>query len=78
MTWYFQPNGDTMDVYDHNGLMVKNNYEFGGTWEDAFPDEVLDIMNEQARQAINNGDTDYALLTLADAAFEQIEHGVPP
>jgi hypothetical protein len=82
MTWYFDPEGSTMDVYDHTGEIVREDYEFGGSWTGPFPREsILSIMYDEAASAYNETDgvvTEYVLLTLAEATFEQIEQGTPP
>lgn len=74
MTWYFDPHGTTMDVYDHTGTLVAQGREFGGTWTD-YPDEVLTVMRESM-----DGDqpSAYNRSLLADAATENIVEGTPP
>lgn len=81
MTWYFDPSGRTIDVYDHTGSLVREDVEFGGSWEGDFPRNVLlDIMYQEAKASYNDAGgavTQYVLLTLAEATFEQIEEGTP-
>lgn len=76
MTWYFDPSGTTLDVYDHTGSKVASNREFSGVWSN-FPDEVLTVMQEEAEDAVANNDTTRALYCVAYAAFEDIEEGTP-
>lgn len=82
MTWYFDPSDTRMDVYDHNGTLVREGLEFGGSWTGTFPRGIVfDVMYEEATSAYNDAGgqvTDYVLLTLAEATFEQIEEGTPP
>lgn len=75
MTWYFDPSGTTMDVYDHTGDRVATGREFGGSWSGDFPDEVLVVMRETMK---GNQPSAYNQTLLADAATENIEQGTPP
>jgi len=75
MTWYWEAS-DTLDVWDHNGTQVADSREFSQRWTGT-PDEVLAVMREEAAAAIVNLDTEYAVCTLAAAAFEDIEEGAP-
>ncbi len=75
MTCYFDPNGTTMDVYDHNGDLVADNYEFGGAWSGDFPNEVLDVLYN-ARDGSQPSAYNQELLFCL--AAEQIEQGTPP
>lgn len=79
MTWYFDPGGTTMDVYDHEGATVATRRSFGGSWdtERGFPDEVLDVMQEVATVALDDGEVAYAIECAMHAAFEDIEAGAP-
>jgi len=81
MTWYFDPSGTTMDVYDHTGTMIAQDRlipetdESGeGNWMGDYPDEVLVVMRESM-----DGDqpSAYDQSLLADAATENIEEGMP-
>jgi hypothetical protein len=76
MTWYFDPEGSTMDVYDHTGTLVAESRAFNGVWSDV-PDEVLVVMDEEAVAAFQAGDNQYVLQTLRHAAFELVEEGTP-
>jgi len=76
VTWYFDPSGETVDVYDHEGSLVAEGKEFYGSWS-GVPDVVFTVMDEQAVEAFQNGDTMYVLQTLRHGAFELIEEGNP-
>lgn len=76
MTWYYTPDGNSLDVYDHTGAAVANNRAFSGGWS-GIPDEVYTVMYEEATAAFQAGDTQRVLRILAEAAFEQIEEGTP-
>ena len=80
MTWYYDiaDGGGSMDVYDHTGSLAKTVENDGGGF--SIPHDVLDIMFDAAVVAYNDAGgsvDDYALMCLADAAFEQIEPGTP-
>lgn len=75
MTCYFDPSGTTMDVYDHDGNLVAEDYDFGGSWSGEFPNEVLDLLYE-ARDG--NSPSSYNQELLFCLAGEQIEKGTPP
>ena len=82
MTWYFDPDGATIDIYDHTGAKVREGVMFNGSWSGRFPrGPIFHAMYAEARAAYNDAGgtiTEYVLLTLADATFEQIEQGMPP
>lgn len=75
MTWYFDPSGTMMDVYDHEGTLVAENREFSGRWSD-YPDEVLVVMRENIEES--NQPTAYNQQLILDAATEDIQEGTPP
>lgn len=80
MTWYFDPSGQTFDLYDHEGALILSDVPFDGTWSTppGYPQEVLDEMNTLARNYYaTNGWDGYLLSALADVWFEQIEEGTP-
>lgn len=82
MTWYFDPERETFDLYDHEGTKVREDVEFGGGWSGDFPrdavfSEMYDIAAESYADAGGSAD-EYTLLVLAEALFEQIEEGTPP
>jgi hypothetical protein len=81
MTWYFDPSGTKMDLYDHKGTKVREQIEFRGSWTGRFPREtIFDVMYDEARTTYTDAGgsvTQYVLLTLAEATFEQIEEGTP-
>lgn len=74
MTCYFDPSGTTMDVYDHEGAPVAEDYEFGGSWSGDYPNAVLDILYD----AREDGRSSYNAELNACMAGEQIEMGTPP
>jgi hypothetical protein len=76
VTWYFTASGTTLDVYDHTGAQVATDREFGGTWTGT-PDIVYEIMAEEARAAVGNGDIPYAAEVFADGIADDIEEGTP-
>jgi hypothetical protein len=74
MTIYYDPDGVTMDVYDHEGTRIGSGVVFGGSWSGDFPDEVLDV----AREAMDGAQPSrYNQKLLADMASENIEQGQP-
>jgi len=76
MTWYYAPNGESIDVYDHTGTLVKENVSFSGSWP-GVPEPVYDSMAEAAREAAARGDLKYAAEVFADAIADDIEEGQP-
>lgn len=85
MTWYFDPSGKTMDVYDHNGSLVAQDRDYGRlvdgemvyTWEGEAPQEVYKVMDEEAVKAFPD-DTIRILQLLRHGSFELVEQGTPP
>jgi len=83
MTWYFDPDDETFDLYDHTGEMVREGHEFAGGWTGDYPDDVEAIMAQAARENSNVGNgnapiaTEYAVLTMLDYMEGSIEQGVP-
>lgn len=73
--WYFDPNGETVDVYDHEGTLVAEARDFPGSWSGDFPDVVLEVMRENYE---SGGPTSYNQAINRDAATENIEQGIPP
>jgi hypothetical protein len=41
MTWYFDPENETVDLYDPDGNVVAENVEFSGVWAGGYPEEEL-------------------------------------
>jgi len=79
MTWYCDPSGTTMDVFDHTGEQKASDREFGGSWTGDYPDDVLQVMQEVAVAEYQaNGFGDYLMTVLRDAIFENIEMATPP
>jgi hypothetical protein len=76
MTWFFDPNGTTVDIYDHTGDLVAEGREFAGTWSD-YPDVVATVVAEEVADAIDSADLPYALTAVADLAAGNIEEGPP-
>lgn len=74
MTCYFDPNGTTMDVYDHEGNLVGDNVEFNGSWSGDFPREVLDVLRGAMEGTKPSA---YNQVLLADMASENIKQAVP-
>lgn len=80
MTWHYDisNDGSSMDIYGHTGELIATLQNDGEGH--AVPHDVLDVMFDAAVAAYNDaGGTanQYALMCLADAAFEQIEEGTP-
>lgn len=63
-----------MDVYDHEGNLVAEGYDFGGTWSGEYPNEVLDVL-----YSARDGDAPnaYNQELLFCIAAEQIRKGTP-
>lgn len=74
MTCYFDPNGETVDVYDHEGTLVGESVEFSGSWSGAYPREVLDVLYSARDGDAPNAYNQELLFCLA---AEQIEEGTP-
>lgn len=77
MTWFFDPAGQTVDVYDHEGKLIADSRSFDGVWSE-HPDIVATVVAEEAREAINTADLPYATAATADLATGNIEEGTPP
>lgn len=75
MTCYVDLNGTTMDVYDHEGTLVGESIEFGGSWSGDFPREALDVLRDAVEGTKPSA---YNQVLLADMASENIEIGTPP
>lgn len=75
MTCFFDPSGTTMDVFDHQGDLVAEDVEFGGSWSGDYPNKVLDVLYDA-----RDGDSlnSYNQELLFSLAGEQIEQGTPP
>jgi len=77
MTWRWELGEDGLDVWDHNDDVVESGGDIGQTYRGEYPDEVLTVMGESAREALEINDLLYAMETVANAAFEDIEKGPP-
>ena len=75
MTCYFDPHGTTMDVYDHDGNLVGEDVEFGGTCRGRYPPEVLDVLYDAREESQPSAYNQELLFCLAGG---QIERGTPP
>jgi hypothetical protein len=76
MTWYYNPTGTNLSVYDHEGTLVAEGRAFSESWSD-YPEEVLEVMQAEAETALAAGDVRRALRIVSLAAFEDIEEGTP-
>ena len=76
MTWYFDPDSDTIDIYDHTGSLVAEGRAFSGAWPD-YPPVVATVVDEEVTEAIDAADLPYALTAVADLAAGNIEEGTP-
>jgi len=76
MTWYYTPTGETLDVYDHTGTLVRESVAFSGAWSNV-PDPVYNCMADAAREAAARGDLEYAAEVFADAIADDIKEGTP-
>jgi len=76
MTWYFDVTGTRLDIYDHTGALVAEGQAFSGVWSD-YPDEMFAVMQAEAEEALAIGNTERVLRIIAQAAFEDIEEGIP-
>jgi len=76
MTWNYETTETEIDVYDHTETLVAEDRAFSGAWSD-YPDEVLEVMQEEAEAALETGSIRRALRIVALAAFEDIEEGTP-
>jgi len=77
MTWYFDPNGETVTLYDPSGNIVAEDIPFSGSW--------LDYPREDLRDEVAAHLTSDALLSAEQAvlwAFQwlsgDVEEGTPP
>lgn len=75
MRWAFDPRNGSLQVYDHAGRTVVDaaDYELE-PWSDV-PRPVKRIMLDAARQAIQNGSPEYAAVTVACMAAEEVVEG---
>jgi len=76
MTWYFDAQGQTLDIYDHTGTLVAEGREFSGSWS-GYPAEVATVLNEEVVDAVSIGNIPYAITAVSDLAAEDIEQGTP-
>jgi hypothetical protein len=76
MTWYFDPDGTTVDIYDHTGTLVADSRAFSAAWSD-YPDVVETVLTQEIADAIDTADFPYALTAVADLAAGNIEEGSP-
>lgn len=65
-----------MEVYDHEGTLIAEGIEFGGTWAGDFPNEVFDVM--YATLEANPAPSRYNQMLIAHAAMDRITRGRPP
>jgi hypothetical protein len=77
MTWRWELGSDGLDIWDHNDDVVESGRDIGQTYRGEYPDEILTVMGESARDALATNDLLYAVETVMDGAFESIEEGPP-
>lgn len=89
MTWYFDPSGETFDLYDHTGSKVRSNVQMADpSWQDfdagidpGAPPELRQEMRDIWEQEANLGNSPvmsvYAGKTLMHMMDGPIEEGTP-
>lgn len=77
MTWFFDPAGTTVDIYDHTGSLVAEERAFAGVWT-GYPEVVATVVSEEVSDAVDTADLSYALEAITDLAAGRIEEGTPP
>ena len=79
MTWRYAADGTALSIWDHTQDPATDDPhrtlsdENGWTWGGDAPDEVLDVMHDDAQTAIQSGDVQRAIAITLDMAGEQIE-----
>jgi hypothetical protein len=69
MTWQWTFGSDGLDIWNHNDDVVESGWDIGGTYRGEYPDEILIVMGESARDALEIDDLLYAVETVMDGAF---------
>lgn len=84
MTWHYDigSNGTDLELWDHTqdpstdppvATRSPPDGASGWSWTGDYPDEILDVMHDEAQTAIQNRDTQRAIAIVLDMAGEQIE-----
>lgn len=76
MTWYFDPEGETVDLYDPDGEVVAEGVEFSGSWSEYPRGELRDeVAGHLASGAPAN--TEQAILWAFDWLAGDVQEGQP-
>jgi hypothetical protein len=77
MTWYFDAENETIDLYDPDGNAVAEGVEFSGTWSGGYPEEEL--RDEVAEHLVSGsiGTTETARLWAFEWLAGDVEEGTP-
>jgi hypothetical protein len=76
MTWHYVASGSEIQIYDHMGTRVVTAKSFSGAWSRT-PDVVYEVMANEARQAAESGNLQYAAAVFADGVADDIQEGEP-
>jgi hypothetical protein len=77
MTWHFDVEDKTVDLYDPDGNVVAENVEFSGSWSGGYPQEEL--RDEVASHLVSGsiGTTETAILWAFEWLAGDVEEGTP-
>jgi hypothetical protein len=76
MTWYFDPAGETFDLYAPDGTQVASDVPFSGSWAD-YPDPLPAAALNHIRDSIGTIETATAIDWLGQLIAGDIEQGTP-
>jgi hypothetical protein len=77
MRWAWETDGQRLAIHDHRGNTVVDEADYGGLSWSGVPDPVRRAMLDSARQAIQQGRPDYAAVTVACLAADEVVEGGP-
>jgi hypothetical protein len=77
MTWYFDAQEGTVDLYDPDGNVVAEGIGFSGAWEGGYPEQEL--RDEVAEHLVSGsiGTTETAILWAFEWLSGDVEEGTP-
>jgi len=76
MTWFFDPSGETVDLYNPNGDLVAEDIAFSGSWATSPPEE---LRTEVAAHLTGSAplSTEQAVLWAFEWLSGDVEEGTP-
>jgi hypothetical protein len=76
MTWYFDPDGETVDLYDPDGALVTEDRPFSGSWSD-YPTELDPVAVDHILSLSLSTNLSTGFRFLGEWATGDIEQGTP-